>query len=233
MDPKRRRLYQGLREMLIFWTFMTEKVNPKVDVKMPDGTMEKRGVGDLFEGLRRWKIIAPELTPRDVIENTTNEINKINSRVTSLRSAMDNLGVDSPEDELKLIQLERSNPQLFPGDVQAWVAVLNMVQSMQAQQAQLQATQQALQAPQQAALGVSPLAASESGAAAAQNTAFEMQPALGQDMNQAGPTQPMTAPGGPPPEGSNAPGSLPSSLVRSTPTGQATATQQVIIPGRR
>jgi hypothetical protein len=233
MDPKRRRLYQGLREMLIFWTFMTEKVNPKVDVKMPDGTMEKRGVGDLFEGLRRWKIIAPELTPRDVIENTTNEINKINSRVTSLRSAMDNLGVDSPEDELKLIQLERSNPQLFPGDVQAWVAVLNMVQSMQAQQAQLQATQQALQAPQQAALGVSPLAASESGAAAAQNTAFEMQPALGQDMNQAGPTQPMTAPGGPSPEGSNAPGTLPSSLVRSTPTGQATATQQVIIPGRR
>jgi type II secretory pathway pseudopilin PulG len=187
----------------------------------------------LFEGLRRWKIVAPELTPRDVIENTTNEINKINSRVTSLRSAMDNLGVDSPEDELKLIQLERSNPQLFPGDVQAWVAVLNMVQTMQAQQAQIQATQQALQAPQQAALGVSPLAASESGAAAAQNTAFEMQPALGQDMNQAGPTQPMTAPGGPPPQGTNAPGTLPSSLVRSTPTGQATSTQQVIIPGRR
>jgi hypothetical protein len=226
MDPKRRRLYAGLKELIIFWTYMTEKVNPKIATVGPDGKPAKVGLGDLFQGLRRWKFVAPELTPRDVIENTTNEINKLNARTTSLRTAMDNLGVDSPEDELKLIQLERANPQLFPGDVQAYVAVMNMLQQMQQQKAQMDQAAQQLQAPQEAALAGGPGAAAAAGAAAAQNQEFGMQPSLTEDMNQAGPAQPMTQEGGPAPAGSNP---TSTTLIRNTPTGQATTLQQTVI----
>ncbi len=139
---------------------------------------------------------------------------------------MDNLGVDSPEDELKLIQLERANPQLFPGDVQAYVAVMNMLQQMQQQKAQMDQAAQQLQAPQEAALAGGPGGALAAGAAAAQNQEFGMQPSLTEDMNQAGPAQPMTQEGGPAPAGSNP---TSTTLIRNTPTGQATTLQQTVI----
>ena len=44
LDPRRRRLYQGLRELMIFWTIMTEKKNPKVSIGVPEPDPEQPGV---------------------------------------------------------------------------------------------------------------------------------------------------------------------------------------------
>jgi hypothetical protein len=71
-------------------------------------------MAELLKGLNRWKIVAPEITPRDVIENTQNVINKVQAKLLSNRSGMDELGFDSPEDEIKLIEEERSNVRLYP-----------------------------------------------------------------------------------------------------------------------
>lgn len=220
MDPKRIRLYAGLRTLLRYWTFMIEKANPKVE--LPDGT--EGGLRDVFVGLRRWKVVAPEITPRDVIENTTNEINKVQAKLSSLRTSMDQLGIDSPEDELQLIQLERSNAHLFPGDVQSFVAAIATISQILPQ---LQAMMQQGGLPD---FGLTGGAQGQLGAGAAQQDAFEAQPTLAQEDNQAGPPQPATGPGSAPPAGATAPlGATGTTLIRSTPEGGAQALQQTAI----
>ena len=234
LDPKRRRLYQGLRELLVFWTYMSEKVNPKFAVEETEtGETLYAGLGEIFANLKRWKIIAPEITPRDVIENTTNTINKVNSKLISLRTAMDELGVDSPEDELKTIEMERSNAHLFPGDVQAWVAVVSMIQQMQAQQqamsqqlSQVTGTELPPGGPGEAGAGMSEQAAAEAAAAQSQNDQFAMQPQGEQGDNGDSAAMPATAAGGPAPAGSNQSNTT---LIRNTPTGGATTLQQTVI----
>ena len=201
LDPKRRLLYAGLKEMLVFWTIMAERVNPKMPVGVnPDtGKVVSAGIADVIGGFRRWKIVAPEITPRDIIENTQNEINKVQGKLSSLETSMDQLGTDSPMAELQRIQAERMNAQLFPQDVQAYVALFPIIQQMQMQQQQMQ--QQLAQMPQ----GGSPLAPGgqppggvvAQGATAvnaAQQAQYAAQPtAVGEDQNQ-----PMTQAGSPP-----------------------------------
>jgi len=221
LDFKRRRLYQGLRHLILFWIGMLEKVNPKVTVATPEGGTAEIGLGDIVKGVYRWKIIAPEITPKDVIENTGNVINKVNAKIISLKSGRDELGIDSPEDEEDLIVEERSNAHLFPGDVQTFVAVMAALQAMQAQAA-------ALQQP----AGAVPTANDQTGQNAATAAAQQAQPTLGQDQNQGG--QPMTQAGMAPPGGGpmaqpGAPptGATATTLVRSQPTGQAVALNQI------
>ena len=199
-EPARDRMYAGLRDLLIFWTIMLEKLDPKIDI---DG--EKRGLKEIFDGYRRWHIIGPEITPKDVAEHTTNEINKVNAKIQSLRTAMDALGIDAPEDELELIAMERTDLNLFPGDVQVQMAVFAALQQLGITAEQLQA-----------GLGNEPQAGG-----AMQNDAQRMQPALGQDANEAG-AQPATAPGGIPPGGVGG-----TSLVRSTATQESQALNQL------
>ncbi len=198
-EPSRMRLYAGLRDLLIFWTIMLERLNPKIEV---DG--EKKGLADIFRGYRRWKLIGPEITPKDVIENTTNEINKVNAKVQSLRTAMDNLGIESPEDELDLIALERTDLNLYPGDVQVMMAVFAALQQLQLTPEQLRAQLQ--------------------GDGAAQNAAQQAQPALSQADNEAG-SQPATAEGGIPP----GLGLQSTSLIRSTANQQPQALNQLAV----
>ena len=195
LDFKRRRLYMGLRALLAFWSFMLEKRNPTV------GRMQ---LGKVVKGHRRWKIIAPEITPKDVIEATTNQINKIQAKGVSLKSARDNLGIDSPEDEEQLIIEERSNVDLFPADVQIKAAVMQMLQAIQMQQAA------AGQTNPQGALA---------------NQEQQAQPTQGQAMND-GAAQPATLEGGPPP-GNGAP-TIATQLIRpNAETGQTTALNQL------
>lgn len=131
VDPQRIEFYYGgLRQLLVFWTIMLEKLNPKIGIP---GSEEKKGMRELVKGLRAWNIVAPEITPRDAGDHTNNVINKVNAKLISLRTGMDELGVESPEDEVNLIAGERSSIQLFPGDAQAMAAVgLQLLQMAQA-----------------------------------------------------------------------------------------------------
>ena len=198
LDPKRRLLYKGLKQLLMFWTHMLVVQNPSFEFQGLSGEPETKHVKDIVQGLSRWKIIAPEITPKDAIENTQNEINKVNAKIISLHSAMDNLGTDSPEDELALIEEERSNAHLFPGEVQSFTATLISLSQLSQQLAQMGMT------PQQF-LGNSVAGTPDkTGQGVAANQAQQAQPTLGEGDNQ---PQPMSQPGSPP-----APGGPPQNL---------------------
>lgn len=211
LDPRRRRLYRGLYELLIFWGYMIEKVNPKVEI----GPGQKAGLADLIRGLDRWKFIAPEITPRDVAEATQNVLNKLQGKVVSLESAMDELGVNAPLDEIAKIMRERTNPALFPGETQAYVAVMDLLQRMQAMQQQLQAQGQATGGPAQ-----------DAAAGALQAEQQRQQPTLTEQDNEAA-AQPASLPGGLPTAGG--PQLTPQTLIRSGAdnSGQAQVLQQI------
>ena len=218
LDPKRRLLYAGLRELLVFWAIMAERINPKFPVGIDDetGKVILGGVGDMVKGYRRWKIVAPEITPRDMMENTQNEINKIQAKLSSRETSMDQLGIDAPLEELQRIQGELMNAQLNPGEVQAYLSLFPIIQQMQAQQQQMQ--QMMGQMPQGAGPGMpggvppgggQPPAGPPGGAVAqaqgalnvAQQAQYAAQPtAVGEDQNQ-----PMTQEGSPPPAAGQGP----------------------------
>lgn len=52
--------------------------------------------------------------PRDDSIYIQNELNKLNTRTQSMTRTMTNLGIESPQDELKQIMLEQNNPDLNP-----------------------------------------------------------------------------------------------------------------------
>jgi hypothetical protein len=216
LDPRRRRLYTGLKELLIFWVIMAEKKNPKVQVS----DTERVGLKKLVGGFRQFKIIAPEMTPRDNAEVTQNELNKVNGLITSRRSAMNATGVESPEAELKVIAQEQMNADLNPAAVQAKVAIYPMLMQMQQQMGQMA---QALQ-PQQQSAPESLLAQAQGSANGAQAAAQGMQPGpLGPDQNlPGGPGMPTTAPGMPGSPGSpqQQSGSLTSMVRQGEPMSQ-------------
>lgn len=213
LDPKRTLLYAGLKELLVFWTVMLEKLDPKVEVA-PD---QKIGLKQIVKGFRRWKIVAPEITPRDVAEHTTNTINKLNAGLISAQNAMDELGVDSPQDELKLIADERSNIGYNPGFVQQQIAVWAAVQQLQLQQEQLR-QMVGLQGSTANALGA---AQDQTGANNVKAQQQAAQPTLGEGDNQA---QPATGEGGVPPLDLQQ-----TTLVRANPAGQGQALNQLAI----
>jgi hypothetical protein len=206
IGPRRNRLYEGVLRLLIFWAYMLEKKNPKFKV---GENGEEAGVGDLVRGFRRWKFVAPEITPRDNIEHTTNVINQLQAKLIDLESAIDAIGGDSPLETIKKIMAERVNPQLFPGDAQAFMATIALLIQLvpQLQQAGIQLP--GVQLP--------------GGTGQQQVDAQNAQPTLGQEDNQGGPPQPTTPPGLP----GGAAGLQNQSLIRSTPTGGAQALQQI------
>jgi hypothetical protein len=218
IEPRRNRLYAGIKELLSFWQFMLEKKNPSIVVGAnPDGTPATLGLGDAMRGLNRWKFIAPEITPRDVIEQTTNVINQVQGKLLSLEDGMDQLGIDAPLEMKRKIEAERTNPALFPGDAQAYVAVMQLLQQLQMQQQQMQ--QAAPSAGEAAAGAMGQMQADAQGA----------MPTLNEQDNQGGPPQPMSQPGSPPPPGGPAPALANQTLIRSGAQagGQAQVLQQV------
>lgn len=226
IDPKRRRTYEGLRALLLFWGYMLKKKKPTVTVSVPGQDVDnqiqeptgiqsgKVNLGDFIEGFERWQIIAPELTPRDAMENTQNVIAKLQAKLIPLEKAMDELGVDNPQYMLSIVEKERSNPRLFPGDAQAFLATVQLLQAIQQQQ-QMAAQQAALQA--------------QSAANGANADTQEMTPTKTEDMNQ-----PQTQAGSAPPGGSPAPGGGIGAelqpLIRQTPSGESQSMSQLVLP---
>jgi hypothetical protein len=203
LDFSRRYLYQSLRELLIAWAFMLEKR------KLKAGGVN---LGKSVSGFRRWKIIAPEITPKDVIEASNNAIQKVQAKIISLKTAREELGYDSPIDEETLVVEERANVDLFPGDVQVKMAVLQALQALQMQE----------QAQQAATAGLGNVVNSEQ----AQG------PGLAEDDNEA-PPGPATVEGSLPPAGGPAPGGqVATALIRPTTGGQAQALNQLATQSR-
>jgi hypothetical protein len=210
MGPRRARLYRGLKELLVFWTIMTEHKNPSFPVD-DENELE---LGELVKDFRNYKIIAPEITPRDNAEIVQNELNKVNGKLSSLRTAMDRIGVEAPEAELEAVSRERTNIDLFPESVQAKVSIYPILQQVMQQAQQMggplaEALQQGQEPPQ------SVLAQAQG----ARNNALQAQQgaqpvALGPDQNEpGGPGLPTTLPGSAPPQGAGVPGGGPSTTT--------------------
>ncbi len=208
MEPKRNRLYQGLAQLLIFWTYMLERKQPKE-------------LGSVVKGFRRWRFVAPEITPRDMIEATQNAANKVNGHLSSIVHAMDEIGVDNPEDELELIRQEQTDISLNPGNVQVIAAVVAQVVTMMAQNPQIGS-----------ALGnLIPMGNNLQGQGAQMLAEQGRQPAGFEDQNQ-----PMSQPGmppqagGAPPTQAGAPAMQGQTLIRPQPNGGAIALNQTRLP---
>ncbi len=226
IDPRRDRLYAGLKTLLRFWTVMAVKINPTFPVTQTvpganGGPAEEKtvqqGVKDIIDGYGRWKVVGHEVTPRDNVELITAVVNKLNAKLVSLEDAMDELGVDSPLEMMQKIENERTNPKLFPGDTQAYVAVLQLLQQMQAMGAQ--------QAPVPSGAGP---AASAPGNV--QNAAQAAQPQGLPGQNADSASQPGSAPGSPPPPGApsaGAGGLTNQTLIRPNAAGGAQTLQQI------
>lgn len=205
IDPRRKHLFRAYSDLLRFWMFMGERKNPRMPMGVDEETGEERfgRLADMIRGFNRWRIVAPEITPRDAAELATNEINKVSAGLSSRRTSMDAIGIESPEAELEMIGQERSDLDIMPDavsqKVSAYLMMLQfnqMLQQMQMQQEQLDA-----QAGQIGGTGMSPTAQAQRATNQAQMNAFGAQPtAVGEDQNQ-----PMTTEGSPPPAGGSAP----------------------------
>ena len=208
IDPRRQLLYRGLKRLLVFWTHMLVVQNPKIEFEGLDTEAETHRIGPVVEGLTRWRITAPEPTPKDAIENTTNELNKVNGKLSSLKTAMHQLGIDDPDAEIALIEEERSNAHVFPGEVQSFLASVTQL-------ANLQQILSGLGVNPQAFFGGTSLA--NLGQGVAQNQAQQATPAVNPDQNQPGPA---SQPGTPPTPGGPAMGQLQNrDQLNATPGG--------------
>jgi hypothetical protein len=232
LEPRRRRLYNGLKELLVFWTIMAERMNPKISVGVDEETGAEKlvGVGDLVKGFRTWKVIAPEITPRDNFEVTQNEINKVNAKLSSLRASMNQIGVEAPEAELAIIAQEQANIQLNPASVQAQVSVATIV--AQLEQLRMQNQQMAMQLgivgqasqgqPPGSVLNTQQGPSPQQGQAALQAQQAQAQPTAFEDQNQ-----PITQAGTPPPQGAPPPGGIAGPAQMTALTRQGEGLQQI------
>lgn len=243
-DPRRRRLYRGLREVILFWLYMADQRDWKLPVTLPATTQASEdqaaaivgtegGAGSetiempvksVIAGMKRWKIVEPELTPRDNMEHARTQIEILNARGQSLHRFMDQIGVDSPLVELAKIIEERSNAALFPGDVQAQVAAAATLLQMRMQMQAME--QQAMAAGIAAGGQAQDMAAQGQGAGFLQSQEAQARPHVGDEStggelaaNGAGPGQP----GSPPSLGTM------QTLIRGQGSGQAQTLQQTAI----
>ncbi len=249
-DPRRRRLYRGLREVILFWLYMAEERDWKLEITLPAETQPtedqaativqpqtetptertvKMSVKKVITGMKRWKIVEPELTPRDNMEHARTQIEILNARGQSLHRFMDQIGVDSPLVELSKIIEERSNAALFPGDVQAQVAAAATLLQMRMQMVQME--------QQMAAAGIAAGGQAQDMANQAQGAGFlgqqnaQAQPSAG-DQSTGGEMAGLAATG----PGGASPGSAPGigqmqTLIRGQGSGQAQALQQTTLKG--
>jgi hypothetical protein len=195
---------------------MLKNKNPTVRVRGENDEMMDVKVGEFIDGFDHWKLIAPEVTPRDSIENAQNVIQLVNNRLVSLSEGMDQLGIESPEQMLDLIRAERSDPHLFPQDVQAYAVLMQLLQSIQ------------MANMEQAALSAQASAGAEDQRLAAEQAGG---PNLFEDQNQLG-----SMPGGPPPPGGAVPGGIGAELqplLRQTSGGESQAMSQITLPTRQ
>jgi hypothetical protein len=214
MEPRRDRMYAALVQVLMIWGYMLKTKNPTIKIRGEDDEMVDIKVGDFIEGFDNWRIIPPEITPRDSIEYGQHVINLVQGRLLPLSEGMDRLGIESPEQMLDLIRAERSDPHLFPQDVQAYAVLMQLLQSI----GQANMAQAAMSAQMSSGAEDQRLAAEQAGA-----------PGMFEDQN-------MATPGGAPPPGASTPGGIGAELqplLRQTSGGESQAMSQITLPTRQ
>lgn len=87
-------------------------------------------IASLIDGRHRLTVIAPELTPRDALENAQKAINLVQNRLWSMERAMDATGVEDPEEEKNLVRAEQTDPALNPTAVQTQVSLAAAMQQL-------------------------------------------------------------------------------------------------------
>jgi hypothetical protein len=80
-------------------------------------------VRDIIDGQYAIAVTAPDLTPRDALENAQKVINLVQNRLISMERAMDEVGVDDPETEKDIIRSEQTDPALNAAAVSAQVGL--------------------------------------------------------------------------------------------------------------
>jgi hypothetical protein len=137
IDTKRQLLYKGIKEL---WR-MTAKLWEAKD----------SDVKEIIDGHYSIDIRAPEITIRDDAEQAQRAVSLVQSRIWSIRRAMDAVGVDNVSEEINAVMEEQTNAVLNPGSVLTQMQELQMAQAMgfaspnqAAQQGPPSLTQQAL-----------------------------------------------------------------------------------------
>jgi hypothetical protein len=87
-------------------------------------------IREILDGRHRLSIIAPELTPRDALENAQKAINLVQNKLWSMERAMDSTGVEDPEEEKNLIRAEQTDPALQPAAVLQQVTLAGAMQQL-------------------------------------------------------------------------------------------------------
>lgn len=224
IDQRRKRLYKsGITELLRFWFYMGERIDPHFPLS--DGT--EGSVAALVKGFHRWVIIPPEITPRDIAELAQLQQGLVASGLSSIRTAMDAIGIEAPEAEVERIKEERSDIVLRPDAVQQTVAVYPIMLQVQQQLAALQQQVSGLTSggtPQQG--GMSPVAQGQVTQNVGQQQAYAAQPSpIAEDQNQ-----PPTTVGSPPPATGQGPGDI-QTLIRAGGAPGGAALNQLQIGG--
>lgn len=105
INPRRKLLYQGIKDLWKMSAMVWERKDPKV----------KR----IIDGQYRLNIDAPELTPRDALETASMALQLVQGRVWSLERAMNRTGVEDVMSEKEVVRAEQSDAALNPASVQA------------------------------------------------------------------------------------------------------------------
>lgn len=95
--------------------------------------MWERKSGDIksiIDGHYALAVVAPDLTPRDALENAQKVINLVQNRLYSMSRAMDEVGVEDPATEMDMIRSEQTDPALNPAAVQAQVSLAAGMQAL-------------------------------------------------------------------------------------------------------
>lgn len=100
----------------------------------------------LYAGNRDFEIDFPNEDPRDPNEITLDVINRLNAKLIDFATAMEELGVSSPDEMLEKVRRDLGDPILHPEAAQAAAMLQRLIQSMQLEQQKAQ--QEALMAAQ-------------------------------------------------------------------------------------
>lgn len=100
----------------------------------------------LYAGNRDFEIDFPNQDPRDPSEITLDVINRLNAKLIDFATAMEELGVSSPDEMLEKVRRDLGDPILHPEAAQAAAMLQRLIQSMQLEQQKAQ--QEALMAAQ-------------------------------------------------------------------------------------
>ena len=155
----------------------------------------------IIDGQYVISVLAPDLTPRDQLENAQKVINLVNAKLYSMERAMDEVGVEDPMTEKDIIRSEQTDPALNPQAVQAQVTLAAGMQ----------------------ALGVDPAQAGAGVSSPAQNanTARQLNPTPGGGESLNGPEN----------AGNTPPGVLPENAGPGTPEGSKALAQTMVQDG--